>query len=119
MLRDAFGTRARAQVPLAPFTTFRVGGPAQWLIETRNTDEIVVAMALAARAGVSVTILGGGSNVMIADAGIRGLVIRPRGGTIPSIDDRSVRAGAGLSQADAAAGHAERRMHLSESPARP
>jgi len=96
MLRDAFGTRARAQVPLAPFTTFRVGGPAQWLIETRNTDEIVVAMALAARAGVSVTILGGGSNVMIADAGIRGLVIRPRGGTISSIDDRSVRADAAV-----------------------
>ena len=96
MLREAFGTRARAQVPLAPFTTFRVGGPAQWLIETRNTDEIVVAMALAERAGVSVTILGGGSNVLIADAGIRGLVIRPRGGTISSIDDRSVRADAAV-----------------------
>src|SRR6266566_3417201 len=96
MLREAFGTRARAHLPLAPFTTFRVGGPAQWLIETRNTDEIVVAMALAERAGVSVTILGGGSNVLIADAGIRGLVIRPRGGTISSIDDRSVRADAAV-----------------------
>src|SRR5205823_7406279 len=48
------------------------------------------------RAGVSVTILGGGSNVLIADAGIRGLVIRPRGGTISSIDDRSVRADAAV-----------------------
>jgi UDP-N-acetylmuramate dehydrogenase len=96
MLRDAFGPRAGAQVSLAPLTTFRVGGPAQWLIETRNSDEIVVAMALADRAGVSVTILGGGSNVLIGDAGIRGLVIRPRGGIVSLIDGQSVRADAGV-----------------------
>jgi UDP-N-acetylmuramate dehydrogenase len=96
MLRDAFGPRAGARLPLAPLTTFRVGGPAQWLIETRNSDEIVVAMALADRAGVSVTILGGGSNVLIGDGGIRGLVIRPRGGIISLIDGQSVRADAGV-----------------------
>jgi UDP-N-acetylmuramate dehydrogenase len=96
MLGDAFGPRAGAQVSLAPLTTFRVGGPAQWLIETRNSDEIVAAMALADRAGVSVTILGGGSNVLIGDAGIRGLVIRPRGGIVSLIDGQSVRADAGV-----------------------
>jgi UDP-N-acetylmuramate dehydrogenase len=96
MFHDAFGPRAGAQVSLAPLTTFRVGGPAQWLIETRNSDEIVVAMALADRAGVSVTILGGGSNVLIGDAGIRGLVIRPRGGIVSLIDGQSVRADAGI-----------------------
>ena len=47
-LRPAFGAdRVRAHVPLAPFTTFRVGGPADWLIETRSSDEIVAALALA------------------------------------------------------------------------
>jgi UDP-N-acetylmuramate dehydrogenase len=96
MLREAFGPRARAQVPLAPLTTFRVGGPAEWLIEPRDSDEIVVATALADRAGVGVTVLGGGSNVLIADAGIRGLVIRPRGGNISLIDRQSVRADAGV-----------------------
>ena len=40
-MRSAFGAdRLRAGVPLAPFTTFRVGGPADWLIETRSSDEI-------------------------------------------------------------------------------
>ena len=96
MLREAFGPRARAQVPLAPLTTFRVGGPAEWLIEPRDSDEIVVATVLADRAGVGVTVLGGGSNVLIADAGIRGLVIRPRGGIISLIDRHSVRADAGV-----------------------
>ena len=86
MLHDAFGGRARAHVPLAPFTTFRVGGPAEWFLETRSSDEIVSAVTLARRAGLPVTMLGGGSNVLIADAGVRGLVIRPRGGTITDRD---------------------------------
>jgi UDP-N-acetylmuramate dehydrogenase len=96
VLREAFGSRVRAHAPLAPLTTFRVGGPAEWLLETRNSDEIVAATALAARAGVGVTLLGGGSNVLIADAGIRGLVIRPRGGLVSSIDDHRIRADAAV-----------------------
>jgi UDP-N-acetylmuramate dehydrogenase len=87
-LREAFGTRARAQVPLAPLTTFRVGGPAEWLVETRSSDEIVAAVRFADRAGIRVTMLGGGSNVLIADAGVRGLVIRPRGGIVSRVDGR-------------------------------
>jgi UDP-N-acetylmuramate dehydrogenase len=78
--------RLRSEVPLAPLTTFRVGGPAEWLLETTTSDEIVTALDLAARAGVAVTLLGGGSNVLIADAGIRGLVVRPRGGAICRAD---------------------------------
>ena len=52
--RDARGVRRRIalrpDVPLAPLTTFRVGGPAEWLIETRNSDEIVAALRARARA---------------------------------------------------------------------
>ncbi len=95
MLRDAFGTRARHQAALAPLTTFRVGGPAEWLVETRSSDEIVTALRLAHQAGVPVTMLGGGSNVLIADAGIKGLVIRPRGGNI-TLTGASVRAEAAV-----------------------
>ena len=76
------GDRVRRDVPLHAYTTFRVGGPAEWLLETRGGDEIVRALQLAHAAGVAVTMLGGGSNVLIADAGIRGLVIHPRGGVI-------------------------------------
>jgi UDP-N-acetylmuramate dehydrogenase len=94
-LREAFGTRAHAQVPLAPLTTFRVGGPAEWLVETRSSEEIVAAVKLADHAGIAVTMLGGGSNVLIADAGVRGLVIRPRGGAIVLVDGR-VRADAAV-----------------------
>jgi UDP-N-acetylmuramate dehydrogenase len=96
-LASTFGRdRAVQQVSLAAFTTFRVGGPADWLLETRNSDEIVTAVKLAFREGVPVTILGGGSNVLVADAGVRGLVIRPRGGTIARLDDCHVRADAAV-----------------------
>ena len=73
-----------------------MGGPADVLIETQNADEIVQAVKLAHAAGVKVTMLGGGSNVLIADRGIRGLVIRPRGGEVKPIGDRLVRADAAV-----------------------
>lgn len=96
-MRSAFGAdRLRAGVPLAPFTTFRAGGPADWLIETRSSDEIETALALARASSVPVAILGGGSNVLVADAGVRGLVIRPRGGDVRAIDEGHVRADAAV-----------------------
>jgi UDP-N-acetylmuramate dehydrogenase len=88
--------RLRAGVPLAPLTTLRVGGPAEWLIETRSSDEIVVALKLAHEFEVPVTLLGGGSNVLVADAGVRGLVIRPRGGHIQRVDPTRVWADAAV-----------------------
>ena len=84
------------QAPLAPLTTFHVGGPADWLLETRSSREIVAALGLARRFGVPVTMLGGGSNVLVADAGVRGLVIRPRGGQIEQVDSDRVRAEAAV-----------------------
>lgn len=95
-LRVAFGDRLRAGVSLAPLTTFRVGGPAEWLLETRTRDEIVTALKIAKRGGVCVTVLGGGSNVLVSDAGVRGLVIRPRGGDVHQIDALHVRADAAV-----------------------
>jgi UDP-N-acetylmuramate dehydrogenase len=96
-LRETFGDRVKAGVPLGPLTTFRVGGPADWLVETRSADEIVAALRIASRFGVSVTILGGGSNVLVADAGIRGLVVRPRGGEVRRVGGSRVRADAAIS----------------------
>jgi UDP-N-acetylmuramate dehydrogenase len=80
-LRERFGAdRVKERVALAPMTTFRVGGAADLFIETRSSDEIVSALRLAANHHTAVTILGGGSNVLVSDAGVRGLVVRPRGG---------------------------------------
>ena len=89
-----FADRFRADVPLAPMTTFKVGGPADWFIETKTSDEIVAALHIAHCHGMTVTMLGGGSNVLIGDRGIRGLVIRPKGSQIDQIDHRLVRADA-------------------------
>ena len=95
-LHAAFGDRVRANAPLAPLTTFRVGGPADWLVDARGGDDIVAALRLAHRAGVRVTMLGGGSNVLVGDAGVRGLVIRPRGGDVHALDTHHVQADAAV-----------------------
>ncbi len=96
-LVEAFGSeRVGRRAPLASYTTFRVGGPADWLVETRTSDEILLLLRIAARHGVSVTMLGGGSNVLVGDGGIRGLVIRPRGGAVGWVDDHHIRADAAM-----------------------
>jgi UDP-N-acetylmuramate dehydrogenase len=84
--------RVRAEEPLARYTTFKVGGPAEWFLESKASDEIVDALRIAYASGVAVTLLGGGSNVLIGDRGVRGLVIRPRGGVVEQIDSGRVRA---------------------------
>jgi UDP-N-acetylmuramate dehydrogenase len=96
-VQEAFGPeRVRANAPLAPMTTFRVGGSADWLIETRNSGEIVTALTIAHAAHVPVTLLGGGSNVLVSDAGVRGLVIRTRGGDVQAVDASRIRADAAV-----------------------
>ena len=94
--RAAFGDRIRDDVPLAGLTTFRVGGPAEWLLETRSSAEIVRALELARAAGIPTTILGGGSNVLVSDRGVRGLVVRPRGGEVHAEGAAHVRADAAV-----------------------
>ena len=96
-LSATFGAdRVRRDVPLASMTTFKVGGPAEWFVETQTEDEIIAAIKAAQATGTRVTILGGGSNVLISDRGIRGLVIRPRGGNVSAVGDRLVRADAAV-----------------------
>ena len=96
-LAEAFGAgRIGRDVSLAPYTTFGVGGPADMFFEPRTSDETSTALRLAHAAGVPVTLLGGGSNVLISDSGVRGLVIRPRGGAIASIGPSRIRADAAV-----------------------
>lgn len=86
--------RVRRDVPLRDYTTFRTGGPADWFVETRNSDELLAALDVARHAGLPVVLLGGGSNVLVSDHGIRGLVIRPRGGDVRQVDANHIRADA-------------------------
>ena len=74
-LRAALAGRARANEPLAAHTTFRLGGPADLFIEAKTLDELVEFARQARQRGVSIFILGNGSNVLVRDRGIRGLVI--------------------------------------------
>jgi len=93
----AFGSdRIARDAPLAPLTTFKVGGPADWLVHIHHTADLEPAVALAREAGLPVYVLGGGSNVLVPDAGLRGLVIRVHGGDVRQIDPVTVRADAGV-----------------------
>ena len=88
--------RVRARAPLAPLTTLRVGGPADLLAEVRSAEEALAALRLAREAGVPLTWLGGGSNTLVGDGGIRGLVVRWHGGRIDAPAAGRVRAEAGV-----------------------
>jgi UDP-N-acetylmuramate dehydrogenase len=68
--------RASTDVPLAPMTTLRLGGPAAELVEVETEAEVAEALERAGRAGRAVFVLGGGSNVVVADEGFPGLVVR-------------------------------------------
>jgi UDP-N-acetylmuramate dehydrogenase len=89
--------RVKREVPLAPLTTFRVGGPAECLVEVHDAAALARVVAIAAQTGLPATILGGGSNVLVGDAGIRGVVIRVHGGAIVPEGESGVRADAGAS----------------------
>ena len=96
-LATTFGAdRVRRDVRLAPMTTFKVGGPAEWFVETQTEAEMIAAIKAAHESGTKITILGGGSNVLVGDRGVRGLVIRPRGGHVSAVGDRLVRADAAV-----------------------
>jgi UDP-N-acetylmuramate dehydrogenase len=73
--RDA-RVRPREGVPLAPLSTMGVGGPARWYVEAQDEATVLGALAWAGQRGLPVRVLGGGSNLVIADAGVDGLVLR-------------------------------------------
>ena len=62
--------------PLAPFTSFGIGGPARWFVEAASEEEIVEAAAWAEERGAPLFVLGGGSNLLVSDAGFDGLVLK-------------------------------------------
>ena len=74
-LRAFGGGRVLVNEPMAGHTTFRIGGPADILFFPASADEFCAAIEAAGRENVSVTMIGNGSNLLVRDGGIRGLVI--------------------------------------------
>jgi UDP-N-acetylmuramate dehydrogenase len=64
------------QVPLAPYTTFRIGGPARYFCEVTTHDELLEAVTFAHERSLPLFVLGGGSNLLVSDSGFDGLVLR-------------------------------------------
>lgn len=75
-LKKIFGDRAKENEVLSPYTTFKIGGPADLFIDVKTVEELVWAVTEARKSGVAVFVLGGGTNILIGDGGIRGLVIK-------------------------------------------
>ncbi|HVE79952.1 MAG TPA: UDP-N-acetylmuramate dehydrogenase [Gemmatimonadaceae bacterium] len=68
--------RVKRAEPLAPYTTFRIGGPAELFYEATTADELADAILAAREHDVPYFILGLGANILVGDRGVRGLVIR-------------------------------------------
>ena len=67
--------KIQTSLSLAPFTTFHIGGPAEVLIEAHTEEDIRTALAYAREGGLSLSVLGGGSNVLVPDRGVDGVVL--------------------------------------------
>lgn len=74
--RERFGVQFKENEPLARHLNIRIGGPALWFVEARNTQDLIDAVNMAQSVAVDYFVLGGGSNTLIADAGFAGLVIK-------------------------------------------
>ncbi|HEV8621902.1 MAG TPA: UDP-N-acetylmuramate dehydrogenase [Actinomycetota bacterium] len=76
ILRAACGERVRTGFPLAPLTSFRIGGPAALYLEAESERDLVAAGEAVRQADIPVVVIGKGSNILVADRGFEGLVLR-------------------------------------------
>lgn len=87
----------RPQEPLAPYTWFRLGGPAEYFAEPTTRDELQTIVRRAKQEGLPVRILGGGSNVLVREEGVKGVVVHPSAACFCeiSVQGNTVKAGGG------------------------
>jgi UDP-N-acetylmuramate dehydrogenase len=101
LLAPAVGReQLRLSVPLAPYTTFRIGGPADVLYDATSADALATAVSAARALGLPWFVLGLGANILVGDRGFRGLVIRNVARHVELRDDGVVRAESGTIVAD-------------------
>jgi UDP-N-acetylmuramate dehydrogenase len=82
--------------PLKKHTTFKIGGTADYFCAPSSAEEISEALDFAREHDLDVSVMGAGSNLLVLDRGVRGLVMKVSGGGKPSITGQQVRVGAGM-----------------------
>jgi UDP-N-acetylmuramate dehydrogenase len=92
--------RLRESVVLAPYTTFKIGGPADFFYETDSADDLADAVTAARELGIPYFVLGLGANILVGDRGFRGLVIRNRASHSRWSDDGRLRVESGAVMRD-------------------
>ena len=105
-LQDIVGSQnVRPDEPLVEHTTFRIGGPAQWLVTPRSEDEVAGVVSTCEAAGIPWRVLGLGSNVLAPDEGLDGvtLLLADNFAAVEVLPGGLVRAAAGATNADVAA----------------
>jgi UDP-N-acetylmuramate dehydrogenase len=90
LIAELGADRLQRAVPLAPFTTFKIGGPADLFYEATSADELARAVCAARAHRVPHFVLGLGANILVGDGGFRGLVIRNRARHVRWHDDGRV-----------------------------
>lgn len=88
--------RVLRDVPLAPYTTFRIGGPADLFFRARTPSDLVEAVTAAEALGIPCFVLGTGANILVSDRGYRGLVVRCELDGVEILEGGLLKAGAGV-----------------------
>ncbi|MCK4925534.1 MAG: FAD-binding protein, partial [Spirochaetes bacterium] len=94
--RDSIEKRIQHSVSLAPYTTFRIGGPATYFIQPVSMEEFGVALEWALGKKIPFFVLGGGANILVHDRGFDGLVIHTGKLTGIAVEKQSIHAECGL-----------------------
>lgn len=94
-LKEKLGSAVQENVPLAPYTTFKLGGPARYFFVAKNNEEIKQAAEAALALNLPIFILGGGSNILVSDHGFNGLVVKMENNKAEVINGDTIRAEAG------------------------
>ena len=79
--------RLKRNEPLAQYTTFKIGGPADYFYDATSADDLAVAVTAARELGIKLFVLGLGANILVGDKGFRGLVIRNTSSHLKFYDD--------------------------------
>lgn len=76
IIQKMLGEGLKTDHILAPYTTFKIGGPADLFYDAKTTDDLVRVVSVARKYDIPVFVLGGGTNILIGDKGIRGFVVK-------------------------------------------
>jgi UDP-N-acetylmuramate--L-alanine ligase/UDP-N-acetylenolpyruvoylglucosamine reductase len=97
-LKEIVGAEGEVRLsePLAKHTTLRVGGPAQFWVEPRTEDALAKLIRFCRRENLPLFVIGRGSNLLVRDGGIRGVVVHPSGGDFDKVDASGLEVTAGV-----------------------